>query len=108
MAVEACFDHMIEMKFPVTETDEPGRELQTYATRLGPDGMELDGRHVPPKRYTWLSFEIPGADHPVKALAEVVGVLAVDGANRVLVRFKHLFPRDRQALVGFVSARAAA
>jgi hypothetical protein len=107
MPIEAISWGMVDATIPIREFTAEGAPQGAVATRLGPHGMELDCAQVPPSRYAWLGFDLPtGAS--VKTLAEIVGVVGDAGRTRVLVRFKHVFPRDRAAMDGFLNARAAA
>lgn len=106
MPLEAITAGMIDLTLPIREFLAEGAPAAATATRLGPNGLELRCDRVPPGRYAWLGFELAGS--PVKALGEIVGVMGEGGTNRVLVRFKHLFPRDRALLSGILDARAAA
>jgi hypothetical protein len=107
MPIEAISWGMVDAMIPIREFAAEGAPAGAVATRLGPYGMELACDRVPPGRYAWLGFDLPTGT-PVKTLAEIVGVVGENGTSRVLVRFKHVFPRDRVAMEGFLSARAAA
>ncbi|MBM4396019.1 MAG: hypothetical protein FJ087_10050 [Deltaproteobacteria bacterium] len=100
---------MIDAAFPVTESDGRTRSRECTATRIGADGMEIRTEAVPATRFAWLEFHIPGSGHRVKALGEVIACIAGEGATRVILHFKHLFPRDRAALAHWlVAPRVAA
>lgn len=107
MPIEAISWGMVDAMIPIREFTAEGAPSGAVATRLGPHGMELDCDRVPPGRYAWLGFDLPSGDS-VKTLAEIVGVVGDSGRSRVLVRFKHLFPRDRVAMEGYLGARVAA
>jgi hypothetical protein len=107
MPIEAITSGMVDLRIPIREFVAEGAPAGATATRLGPNGMELRCDQVPPGRHAWIGFDLPGGS-PVMALAEIVGVAGDGGLHRVLVRFKHLFPRDRAAMAGFLDARAAA
>ncbi len=110
MPIEAISWGMVDATIPIREFTAEGAPAGAVATRLGPHGMELACDQVPPGRYAWLGFDLPSGDS-IKTLAEIVGVVGEAGSagrSRVLVRFKHVFPRDRVAMEGFLNARAAA
>jgi len=108
MPVEAILDTMIDCSFHVVEYDGHKPVRDSDGMRLGPYGMEVRAERLPPNRFAWMGFDLPGGRH-VKALAEVVGVLGdEDARNRVVFRFKHVFPSDRIVMSGFFQARAAA
>lgn len=108
MPVEAILDSMIDCAFPVFEYDGTRPVRGIDGTRLGPFGMEVRTDRLPPNRFAWMGFDLPGGRH-VKALAEVVGVIGdSDERNRVILRFKHVFPSDRMVLSDFFHALAAA
>jgi hypothetical protein len=107
MPIEAISWGMVDATIPIREFTAEGAPSGAVATRLGPHGMELACDQVPPGRYAWLGFDLPSGDS-IKTLAEIVGVVGDAGRSRLLVRFKHLFPRDRVAMEGFLNARAAA
>ncbi len=108
MPVEAILDTMIDCSFPVVEYQGHKPVRAADGIRLGPYGMEVRSDRLPPNRFAWMGFDLPGDRH-VKALAEVVGVLGDDDAqNRVIFRFKHVFPSDRLVMSDFFQARAAA
>jgi hypothetical protein len=98
---------MIEWNFPVAEYDGTRRVRDVSGVLLGPDGMEIRSEQVPSGRYAWLGFDLPDGRH-VKALSEVVAVIADGATKRIRVHFKHLWPADRMAMEGFMEARAAA
>jgi hypothetical protein len=106
MPIEAITAGMVDLTIPIREFTAEGAPEHATATRLGPNGLELRCDRVPPGRYAWLGFDVDGG--AVKALGEIVGVVGEAGSHRVLVRFKHLFPRDRALLCGVLDARAAA
>lgn len=106
MPIEAITAGMIDLSIPIREFTAEGAPSAATATRLGMNGVELRCDQVPPGRYAWLGFDVGGS--PVKALGEIVGVMGEGGAHRVLVRFKHLFPRDRMLLAQVLDTRAAA
>jgi hypothetical protein len=99
---------MIETRIPVIESDNRTHASECLATRVGPEGMEFCTDIPPTGRFTWLEFELPGDERRIKALGEVVDVQHGPDRDRVQVRFKHLFPRDRVAMNTFCHARAAA
>ena len=107
MPIDSIRSGMVDAMIPILEFTAEGAPSGAVVTRLGPYGMELACGQVPPRRYAWLGFELPTGDS-IKALAEIVGVVGESGGTRVLVRFKHLFPRDRVAMEGFMNARVAA
>jgi hypothetical protein len=107
MPIEVISWGMVDAMIPIREFTADGAPVGAVATRLGPYGMELACDRVPPGRYAWLGFDLP-TGIPVKTLAEIVGVVGDNGSSRVLLRFKHMFPRDRVAMDGFLTARAAA
>ena len=108
MPVEAILDTMVDCSFRVVEYQGQKPVRNADGMRLGPFGMEVRSDRLPPNRFAWMGFDLPGGRH-VKALAEVVGVLAdEDARDRVIVRFKHVFPNDRLVMSDFFQARAAA
>ncbi len=101
MSVEAILDSMVDFNFPVVEYRGVSPEKDKRGLRLGPFGMEISTNELPPGRFAWMGFDLPSGRH-VKALAEVVGVLAGDlEESRVVMRFKHIFPADRSILNDF-------
>lgn len=108
MPVEAILETMVDCSFHVVEYQGPKPVRSADGMRLGPHGMEVRSDRLPPNRFAWMGFDLPGGRH-VKALAEVVGVLAdEDARNRVIFRFKHVFPNDRLVMSDYFQARAAA
>lgn len=108
MPVEAILDSMIDCSFRAVEYEGTKAVRDADGTRLGPYGMEVRSDRLPPNRFAWMGFDLPGGRH-VKALAEVVGVVGDEEArNRVIFRFKHVFPSDRLVMSDFFQARAAA
>lgn len=74
------------------------------------DGMSLFTLRYasPPKgRHAWVRFYLPGSEIRISALVEVVrNEVEADGESFGL-RFKHLFPADRELLRGYLAARQA-
>jgi len=107
MPIEAISWGMVDAMIPIREFTAVGAPERATARRLGPNGLELDCDRVPPGRYAWLCFDLPTGE-AVKTLGEIVGVTGSNGTSRVLVRFKHVFPRDRAAMNSYLQTRAAA
>jgi len=100
---------MVKSLFCVLEMDGRSGVRECTATRIGPLGIEVEASTAPVGRFTWLEFVVPGTDYRVKALAEVIACIAAGGVIRTIMRFKHLFPRDRARLSAwFVETKAAA
>lgn len=99
---------MINMSFPVSEISGEKASGSGIATRIGLEGMEIRSRDVPPGRFAWICFTMPGTAHPVKMLGEIMGIRRDGAIDSVIVRFKHVFPRDRQLLSGLIASRVAA
>jgi hypothetical protein len=54
------------------------------------------------KRYLWLRFDLPGVDDFVPVLAEVVYERRLGQLYYRGVRYKHIFPKHRRALLGYL------
>jgi hypothetical protein len=108
MAATVPLINMVDSRFPIVECDGRTRERECTAVRLGPQGIEFLTEAVPSGRFAWLVFTIPGSAYRVKALGEVMAVIGGDGPSRVIMRFKHVFPRDRAAMDRFLAPCAAA
>ncbi|HPV04805.1 MAG TPA: PilZ domain-containing protein [Myxococcota bacterium] len=105
---DKVMENMVNISFPVTEIRGEKASGSGIATRLGLDGMELQSKDVPPGRFAWIGFTLPDTGRTVKVLGEIMGIRRDGTIDSVTVRFKHLFPNDRQILSGLISARAAA
>lgn len=101
-------ENMVNVSFPVTEIRGERASGSGIATRIGIDGMELQSKDVPPGRFAWIGFTLPSSGTTVKVLGEIMGIRRDGSVDSVIVRFKHLFPSDRQLLSGLIAARAAA
>lgn len=101
-------DTMVNVNFPVAEIRGEKVAGSGIVTRIGMTGMELVSADVPPGQFAWLGFTIPGCSRTLKVLGEIVGVRRDGSQDSVTVRFKHVFPRDREVLCGLMLARAAA
>ena len=99
---------MVNISFPVSEISSGRASGSGVATRIGVDGMELRSRDVPPSQFVWIGFTPPGAGRSIKLLGEVMGLRRDGAIDSVIVRFKHMFPADRQILFGLIASRAAA
>lgn len=108
MAPGTFFGQMVEAGVSLIQSDTPGRTTHGRILRVGPEGLEAHLDAVPAGRFSWLEFELPESGYRVKALGEMTGLLPGPGEDRVLFRFKHLFPRDRLALGDFLTHRVAA
>ncbi|MBP7125258.1 hypothetical protein KBD49_02720 [Myxococcota bacterium] len=98
---------MVELRLPIREFVADGAPRTAVATRIGPNGIEIECPEAPPGRYAWVGVLLPDGS-PIKALVEVMGVLGGGTGLRILARFKHLFPADRRALDRALAARIAA
>lgn len=101
-------ENMVEMKFPVSEIRGSAVTGRGIATRIGVEGMELTATDVPPGRFAWIGFTLPGTTRAIKALGEIMGVRRDGTRDTVVVRFKHVFPADRLLLSNVMQTRAAA
>ncbi len=101
-------ENMIEAHIPMTEFDGRTREHAATAVRVGPNGIEFVAEQIPTGRFAWLEFMLPDTGYRVRALAEVMAVIAGDGPSHVIARYKHVFPRDRVALQRFLNPPQAA
>jgi hypothetical protein len=101
-------NNMVDISFPVSEIRGEKVSGSGIATRIGAEGMELRSKDVPPGRFAWIGFTLPGTGRSMKLLGEIMGVRRDGAVDSVTVRFKHVFPADRQVLNGMIAARAAA
>jgi len=107
MATLRLTEGMVDLRLPVREFLAAGEPGTATATRIGPNGIEIECPEAPPGRYAWVGVVLPDGS-PIKALVEVMGILGSGTGLRVLARFKHLFPRDRRALDRALAGRMAA
>ena len=71
------------------------QECTAVVVALNKAGLTLQlGSSSDATRFMWVRFEIPNQGGSCTALCEVIE----QSENRVRVRFKHLFPRERRAL----------
>jgi len=101
-------EQMVDVSFPVSEISGEKASGSGVATRLGMTGMELVSVDVPPGRFAWINFSLPRCSRPINVLGEIVGVRRTGDQNSVTVRFKHVFPNDREMLCGMMLSRVAA
>jgi len=101
-------DTMVDVSFPVAEIRGEKVSGSGIARRIGMTGMELVSADVPPGQFAWLGFQIPGCSRNLKVLGEIVGVRRDGSQDSVTIRFKHVFPHDREVLTGLMLARAVA
>ncbi|MBI3073628.1 MAG: PilZ domain-containing protein [Deltaproteobacteria bacterium] len=77
------------------------------ARDLSESGMylvKLPRPQIAESRYTWLEFQLPGDERPVRALAELVRAREEpDLAGRAL-RFKYISPKDKVRVARFLEA----
>jgi c-di-GMP-binding flagellar brake protein YcgR len=59
---------------------------------------------VAESRYTWLEFQLPGEERPVRALAELVWAREEPDLVGRALRFKYLNPRDKVRVARFLEA----
>jgi len=82
---------------------EEERECTAVVVALNEAGMTLqlaeDSESTP---FMWVHFEIPNQGGNCTALCEVIE----RSDQRVRVRFKHLFPRERRALESALSTQS--
>ncbi len=86
------------------------REHVGQAVELSANGLSFDTPRLtapPPGRHAWLDFRLPRSEILIRALVEVVHSRARDEyLDRVGVRFKHLFPDQRELLHGYLAGTA--
>jgi hypothetical protein len=81
------------------------------AMNLSRTGMYL--LRVPEKRscrsrFAWLGFRLPDGGDSIQALVEVVHTHRLGSLEASGVRFKHLFPADRERIEDYLSRANAA
>jgi len=85
------------------ELEQVGQAVELSAEGLS---FETPRRTAPPPgRHAWLDFYLPRSEVRIKALVEVVhSGPKDDDLDRVGVRFKHMFPDQRELLHGYLAA----
>ncbi len=82
--------------FEVKEILGKNREINAVGNTLTTDGLVLEtpASMLEDNQFLWLEIGLPNSSERIKALAEIVD----RSDSHVQVRFKHLFPDQRQKL----------
>ena len=77
------------------------------STDLSLQGMSLVtlAREEPaPSKHAWVRFWLPGSEVLIHALAEIMRHNSDEEVDRFGIRFKYLFPDQRELLAGYLAA----
>ena len=81
------------------------------STDLSMNGMSivtLAREEVTPRKHAWVRFWLPGSEVLIHALAEIIRKHTDTDVDQYGVRFKYLFPDQRELLAGYLAAMPAA
>jgi hypothetical protein len=77
-------------------------------SRTGMYLLRVPGKRSSRARFAWLGFRLPDGGDSIRALVEVVHTHRLGSLEASGVRFKHLFPADRERIEDYLVCNVAA
>lgn len=93
----------MDVEFSVEQIFSAERSRVTRALRISEEGLVLEAMPDDREnRYMWLSFNLPGSNHSIRALGEFQE--SADSVGETSIGFKHLWPEARRQLTRYLAS----